>query len=831
MLENNNQRIIRKMAKRSMQGNTRRNSILIASIALSAFMLITVLTVGITYFKAQRDQTIRMYGGVHDAVLMAPSGEQIEKCRNDSRIEEAGLTVKCASAESNGVDDSLHTTFIWSDGTYWDVQKRPALKWIKGEYPKQENELMISMGALKECGSENGKIGDRLTLTYGDKNGKHKKEFIISGIYEDYSGETAAYVSEKFYRTTGHKPSDVTAGVMYLSFSRALFTDKQLDTFREELNLGKQQRLLYTGITEHSLSVFLGILGLVFVTCVCSYLLVYNILYLSVTNNIRYYGLLQTVGMTERQIHKMLYRQMFLLGGAGIVLGLVVGSGTAFIIIPGIVKTIGIRGGAVSVSFHPLVYAAAVLVSCLTIYFGSRKPAKIAGRISPVEAVRYTAPGGGRKKRRTGKGSIAGRMARTNLLKDRKRSAIVILSLTLSVSIFICVITIIQSQGARTMVSNFMDFDLELSNDTLGKEDESQYRQIFDKDFITALDESKGIREIYPLYLDEITVPWEPDFAEIWMREEYATWMDYPYAEARDEYKKNPDKFYSYITGIDEMLFDRLKETLSQPVDKEAFMTGEVCILYRNDLSLTEKDIEGKTLTFYLKKTGEEGSVTLPIGGMTDENYYSPYAGLAPVIIVSQQFLHRLNPEAYIQKLGILYQEEYDESAEAQALGIAEESPYSTDIESSSKIESMKRVKESQGNMMEFGLGIVLILALIGIMNYVNTVCSSIQNRLGELAVLESIGMTERQMKKMLVQEGLLFAGSSLLLSSTVGIGVTYVIYQSVNYMDVGFYFPLIPVLGVYVLVILVCICVPLLLYHYSIRGKSAVERLQESQG
>lgn len=422
-------------------------------------------------------------------------------------------------------------------------------------------------------------------------------------------------------------------------------------------------------------------------------------------------------------------------------------------------------------------------------------------------------------------------MARTNLLKDRKRSAIVILSLTLSVSIFICVITIIQSQGARTMVSNFMDFDLELSNDTLGKEDESQYRQIFDKDFITALDESKGIREIYPLYLDEITVPWEPDFAEIWMREEYATWMDYPYAEARDEYKKNPDKFYSYITGIDEMLFDRLKETLSQPVDKEAFMTGEVCILYRNDLSLTEKDIEGKTLTFYLKKTGEEGSVTLPIGGMTDENYYSPYAGLAPVIIVSQQFLHRLNPEAYIQKLGILYQEEYDESAEAQALGIAEESPYSTDIESSSKIESMKRVKESQGNMMEFGLGIVLILALIGIMNYVNTVCSSIQNRLGELAVLESIGMTERQMKKMLVQEGLLFAGSSLLLSSTVGIGVTYVIYQSVNYMDVGFYFPLIPVLGVYVLVILVCICVPLLLYHYSIRGKSAVERLRESQG
>ena len=147
-----------------MQGNTRRNSILIASIALSAFMLITVLTVGITYFKAQRDQTIRMYGGVHDAVLMAPSGEQIEKCRNDSRIEEAGLTVKCASAESNGVDDSLHTTFIWSDGTYWDVQKRPALKWIKGGFPNKGKSVMLTMVALKKSGTDIEKVVDRFTF-------------------------------------------------------------------------------------------------------------------------------------------------------------------------------------------------------------------------------------------------------------------------------------------------------------------------------------------------------------------------------------------------------------------------------------------------------------------------------------------------------------------------------------------------------------------------------------------------------------------------------------------------------------------------------------------
>lgn len=89
--------------------------------------------------------------------------------------------------------------------------------------------------------------------------------------------------------------------------------------------------------------------------------------------------------------------------------------------------------------------------------------------------------------------------------------------------------------------------------------------------------------------------------------------------------------------------------------------------------------------------------------------------------------------------------------------------------------------------MMEVGIGIALILALIGLMNYINTVTGNIQNRQNELAVLESIGMTDRQRNGMLVQEGLFFALGSLVITGTVGLGVTYVIYQALNYMGAPF--------------------------------------------
>ena len=137
-----------------------------------------------------------------------------------------------------------------------------------------------------------------------------------------------------------------------------MISQKEQDTFIDSMKLGKQQRLFFTADSAFSIQILTGIAGLALVTCLCAYLLIYNIMYLSVAGNIRYYGLLQTIGMTGRQICGLIRRQMFLIGGIGLAGGVLLGSGVSFLVVPSVVKSLGIhmgKGGEIAVSFHPLI--------------------------------------------------------------------------------------------------------------------------------------------------------------------------------------------------------------------------------------------------------------------------------------------------------------------------------------------------------------------------------------------------------------------------------------------------------------------------------------------
>lgn len=182
-------------------------------------------------------------------------------------------------------------------------------------------------------------------------------------------------------------------------------------------------------------------------------------------------------------------------------------------------------------------------------------------------------------------------------------------------------------------------------------------------------------------------------------------------------------------------------------------------------------------------------------------------------------------------KANVQYVKEYDETVEQEIKDMIQESPYAKSFRRDSKIDEMKRVEDAQGNMMGVGIGITLILALIGIMNYINTVSGNIQSRQMELAVMESVGMTEKQVKEMLLREGILFGASSLALMATVGLGVTYVIYQSMNYMDIAFEVPVIPVGIMAVFVVAVCMGVPLAAYRILTGEKTVVERIRIGDG
>ena len=293
------------------------------------------------------------------------------------------------------------------------------------------------------------------------------------------------------------------------------------------------------------------------------------------------------------------------------------------------------------------------------------------------------------------------RLALDQIRKDKRKAAVIMVSLAAGMSVFLCVTTLLESQGARTIVTNHMDNDLTIVNDTLKKEDAKEHKDLLTESFLDDLKSISGVAEVYPLSYGQITVPWEPDFAEMWMEETYAKWMNIPYEEEREEYKEYPENFGAVMIGISEAEFPYLQQTVETEIDREDFLEGKTCVIYRNDLDLT------------------------------------------------------------------------------------------------------------------------------CILNYVNTVTGNIQSRKTELAILESVGMTDRQRKRMLVTEGLIFAVGSLLITATAGLAVTYAVYQSMNYMQVPFVVPVWSAAGMAVFIAAVCAGIPVIAGAGMVHKGSVVERVR----
>ncbi len=816
------------MAKRNLVSGRRKNLIMIFAILLSTFLLFTILTVGSTYFKMQRIQDVRMNGGDMNAYIYGGFTEkQKSVCEENPDIALVGQEAIAGWGVKTDQDDTLHTVFVWADEVMWDKLQEPAREWVKGTYPKKDNEVMATKEALEDCGLEGLDVGDSFTITYGDGTGEHTKEFTITGMWGGFGTKKVFNVSRSFFDQSGFQLTDYGRGFLYLKYASSIIPQKTQDVLEKSLELGEKQRLIYMSDSASSVQIMAGMAGLILITCISAYLLIYNILYLSVSGNTRYYGLLQTVGMTGRQVYALMKKRMLYIGAVGMTLGILLGSAASFLVIPWVVKTLGIHEEDIAVAFHPAIFLLCLILISLTIWLGGRKPAKIATSVSPVEALNYRPNKTSKESHKTGKGNLIWRMAREQFQKDKKKSTIVILSLAASLSVFLCLITLIASQGPRTMVSSFMDNDLTILDDTVRKEDQGEWKGLLDNEFLSEIQSNLSVKDVHPQMTERIVVPWEPEFSEVYMEKMYEYWMEQDYEEIKEEYQQHPEKFYSYMTAIDETEFDYLNGMLDDPVDKEEFMAGKSCILYQDDLDIDKEMLKGKSIVFS-RYSQRDTPQELKIAGMTQERYYAGMIGITPNIIVSDAYMKETVEHPYVFRVGIDYQEEYDETVENEMKEMMKSSPYSKDFSYDSKLEAMKEVKEAQGNMLGVGIGIIVVLALIGIMNYINTVSGNIQSRQIEFAIMESVGMTDRQVKRMLVREGILFAAASLLLTATAGMAVTYMVYQSMNYIGVPFAVPVLPVMAMILFIFAVCVTVPLASYHMLAGRRTIVERVRD---
>ncbi|RGC79355.1 ABC transporter permease [Faecalimonas umbilicata] len=839
MLKNNNQAVVKRLAKNNLKSNRRRSLSMVLAIMLSSFLLFSVFTVGATYLKMQRQQNIRLNGAEFDAIMYGISEEQKEILEENPTVEHYGVVMVSGVVAETEADKTPGVGLLYADDTYWKKMMAPARKFVKGHYPVEENEVMVTEDALKKCGFSDKKIGDEITFVYEINEKREAKTFRISGIWDGYGDTDNFYMSKAF--CDKQKLDAVYYGRCHISFCKKWMSDEAQQAFIDSMKLKKSQRLFYVYEYGNATEIFLGLSGIALVTVLSAYLLIYNIMYLSVAGNIRYYGLLQTIGMTGRQIRQLMQKQLLWIGGIGMLAGILIGAGTSFFLIPVVVKTFvsGKEMGAVQVTFHPVIVLLTVLLTGCTVWYAGRKPTKIAVGSSPVEALEYRVVSSVRKRHKTRKGSLIVRMALEQLTRNKKKTMVTMLSLAASLSVFLCLITLLHTQSAREYSYNYMGLDMVLKNDTInnmvlnraaeGEEQIQGVHPILNEELLNEIRQTDGVEEVLPTITVPTIVPWEKEVTDVWMREFYETWMNIPYEDDIEEYQQHPENFGSSLVGITEEDFRALNAEMEQPVDEEAFLSGKTCILYRHGLfGLDEKELRGKQISCE-EYVHPENTRTFEIAGMTDVGDYVSLLGFPPTMIVIDDAVKAFTEKPIVFRVGIRYAEEYHKETEDAILSNIEESPNKTDFSWDSKIEQAENVKAAQGHMMEIGFGIVLILGIIGVMNYINTSVGNMQSRQKEISIMESVGMTERQVKKMLVWEGIFYTGGVLFLTLTVGIGITYAIYQTMNYMGAKFWFPALPFLGATLILFVVCIVVPVWTYQKIEKSGSLVERIRVS--
>lgn len=838
MLKNNNQSVIKRIAKTNLKSNFRRSITMIFAVLLSSFLLFSVFTVGLTYLKMNKLQNIRLNGADFDAVLYGVTEEQKTILDNDENVKQFGILTVAGAVRETETDKTPGVGLLYADAVLWDDMMSPTRTFLQGKYPTNENEIMVTEEALKKCGFENKKTGDEITFVYEIKEKRQEKTFQISGIWGGFGIVDNFFVSKAFCEQEGIE--ELYNSRCDISFEKRWMSEEEQQAFIDKMELGKSQRLFYVYEFGNAAEIFWGIAGIVVVTCLSAYLLIYNIMYLSVAGNIRYYGLLQTIGMTGKQIRSLIKKQMIWIGGIGISLGLFLGFFVSFSLIPVAIESLGMKQeqtGQVQVVFHPAVFLLTILLTGFSVWYAARKPMRLAESSSPIEALGYRPVSGIRKGHTTKKGNLIRRMAVEQLTRNKKKTVVTMLSLSASLSVFVCLMILLHTQSAREYVYNFRGLDMVVANDTIqnvvveqdeeGKKQLQGVKQILNQEILDKIKKTDGVSAVFPVSCVSTVIPWEPEVSDVWMREFYETWMDIPYENDLEEYKNHPENFASALIGITEEDFRALNQELKAPVDETSFLNGETCILYRNGLfDLDEKKMIGKNILCG-EYENPENTRSFKIVALTDINDYTALLGYPPTMIVIDKAVSSFAKEPIIFKVGIQYEKEFDERAEAAVENILRKSPNASDFSWESKIGQAEIVEKAQGHMAEIGFGIVAILAVIGIMNYINTSVGNIQSRRKEISIMESVGMSEHQVRKMLVWEGIFYTGGVILLTLTAGLGITYAIYQSVNYMGAAFWFPMVPFFIACILLLTICIAVPLLAYKQMEKSGSLVERIR----
>lgn len=790
-----------KIAKSNLKQNKSKSILIIITIILSTLMLSSIGIYIVDAGAYQKENTIK-YSGNYQGILANVDEKQADILSNHADVELTG--------EMNGVgvekleDDSNISLAYMNE----DALKLNSFEFIKGKLPSKENEIVLDSGALKALGYKNKDLGEKIKISYDDyKNDKKiEKEFIISGILKTSEISEAgkyyyAIISESYMRNTRDmSQEDFNIYVKFNDKSNLSIeqTKEKLDKIANDIGLDT----INTAVNENYINALKPdmetIMGGVFVGLVIvlsSILVIYNIFYISIVTKVQEFGKLRAIGATKKQIKNIVFKEGFILAGIAIPIGIILGYVLANIIIKSFMDI------DVKSSRLPVILSV-VVISFISVVLSLLKPMKVASKVSIVDAVRYTGNKISNKSKRKGYKNInLKRLSHANLERNKKRTYMTLASLILSGTIFITVSTALESFDAEKMAREHFPYDIEVRlsgyemNSDKNPKDNLNILQMdnpLSKDFFNQIKNMEGIKRIESARSVKIGM------------EDYDV-----------EFK------YDLLQSINENDVKSLnKNIIDGKINLERLQTGDEIVITHVD---TAKEMG--------VKAGDKIRLTLYDGDKKIKKEFKVQAIAmgVPSFGIGKDFIDRTLKYDSTSSLGIYTEEGKYQEIKDSIKKIAKNNGFLETDFIDSRIESNKATISFIKIM---GYTLTGIIGVIGFMNLVNTMITSIVTRKKELGMLQAIGLTNKQLVKMLNSEAVYYTSGMMIGSILFGgiLGYIAVILLKKTGLSYATYsLPIVPIL-----LMIVCILIAQFITTYligrSFNKESLIDRVRYSE-
>ncbi len=850
-MRNNNQPIVRNLSKRSFLANKSRNIFALIAIVLTTVLITAVFTIGISLSDGMRQMLIHSYGRSTEVDFQYLTEDEARRVAEHPLIEEYGLS-RLITVTAEGVFRQAQGEIHTADENFAGFTfSKPTT----GRLPEAEKEIALTSWILDAMNLPK-ELGQVVHLDFEVAGTPYSMDFTVCGFWDsdlNLQPYGILYIADALADKllTGVNPAQTRLGDGYYGVTKLT---ANIDGTLSELEENVDTILQDTGIDPEGAGVLFngaynttgldnGIIAamalIIAIILVSGYLLIYNIFYISVMRDVRFYGLLKTIGTTQKQLKGVVNFQALLLCAVGIPVGLLLGYLLGVMLIPVLLSFLSID--YMPAPPNPWIFLLGAALALFTVLVSCHGPAKKAGQVSPVEAVRYTglAAAPAKKTKRGSGGAKIPRMAWSNIFRSRKKASLVIASLSVGLILFNIVYTLVGSFDVNKYLQGHINGDFLIAGtDYFSFARPYTPSRTLSEDLLSDVKGLDGVQEVAKVYYANGFAPIEGKIKDglinfqrgrILAEKPSLTEQEIEQIIEKTDFGAYGDFIDAQVYGFDSYWLDKLEENMIEGTfDREKFLSGDYLLLGFDGQGMVRV---GDTVTFSLDdKDGEKRSYE--IMGRVDYralNSLSAHFISVPgfsVYLPSSGFESLANPD--IMSATVIAEEAAIDRLQTEIGILLADHP---EVDFRSRVDYIAEMKSDNQQFALIGFTLCAVILLIGILNFVNTTMTNIFSRKQELAMLQSVGMTARQGKKMLVLESIYYMALALLVFVTVGYGVSHFAVNTVTQGSAAYtyQFTFAPLVICFPVLLLLACVLPVRMYK-SISRDSVVQRLRENE-